>query len=249
MNYTVTADYEHLDEALNSYWQAYLDLKSEFEQFVPLPLSAFDKEREKAEANLVRLNPNLPKEELRRAAAEGIAANYSPKWQFFSSFANRIMTLYVTVALLSQALCEAEINAILAVGLYEAGQTEKFEKIERSSLLAKWVKHPKLICKGYELHESSGLYESLAHLIAQRNSWIHHKVELCVGNEVVVEGSSKALSTYQDHLYWIRRYFCLPYDLVNHIFGHTHQMIPSMMLYKRKPIPVADEHKPDIGKL
>lgn len=241
--YTATADYEHLDVALKSYWPAYLELKKEVDQFVPRSLSEFDEEREKTAARLMSLNPNMPSEEAHRKAADIISGNTSPEWQFFARFSSRIMTLYVTVALLSQALCEAEINAILAVGLYEAGKAEKFSKIERKNLLEKWEKFPKLICDEYELCKTSGLYESIEHLMAQRNSWMHHKIELSVEDQVVVPGSRQELPTYHDYLYWVRRYFCLPYDLAGHIFEQTHQMIPAMLIYKRNPIPVAEEHR------
>lgn len=244
--YTATADYEHLDVALKSYWPTYLELKNEVDQFAPLSLSEFDEEREKTAAKLMKLNPTMSSEEAHRKAANIISGNASPELQFFARFSARIMTLYVTVALLSQAVCEAEINAILAVGLYEAGNAEKFSKIERKNLLEKWEKYPKLICNEYELCKTSGLYESLAHLMAQRNSWMHHKIELSVDDQVVVTGSRQELPTYQDYLYWVRRYFCLPYDLAGHIFEQTEQMIPAMMIYKRNPIPVAEEHKSDI---
>lgn len=96
-----------------------------------------------------------------------IASNESPGMQFWKRFSDRLMTMQATITLLSQALCEAEINAILAVGLYEKGLADQFAKIEKSDIRTKWLEHPKKFCPSYELKKDAELYVTLDHLIEQ----------------------------------------------------------------------------------
>lgn len=49
--------------------------------------------------------------------------------------------------------------------------------------------------------------------------------------------------SYQEQMSWLKRYFSLPYDLAQHSFAQTQQMIAMMMFYDRAPILIAEAHK------
>lgn len=241
--FTATAEFENISVALKSLWEPFNQLREEIASFVPRTLSEYDDERKIRSANIKNLNPNSTDEEIQTSVERSIESSQRPDWQFFTKFHNRIMTMDVTVTLLAQALCEAEINAILAIGFHGIGLAEQFVKIQKSDIRTKWLEHPKNFCPKYELNKDSELYRTLDHLIEHRNSWMHHKIHLSVGEEKVIEGSKLQVGTYQEKMYWLSRYFSLPYDLASHAYSYTHQMMAVMMSFTRNPIPVADAHQ------
>jgi len=241
--YTATADFEQISVALKSFWKPFNELLNEMDSFVPRPLSDFDEERKRYSEHIGALNPHMSEDEISADAERLIESSKNAGWQFYGRFSDRIMTMYVTVTLLSQALCEAEINAILAIGLHEKGLANQFAKIERADIRKKWLEHPKLFCPTYELLKNSELYITLNHLIENRNAWMHHKIELSVGEEKILDGSLRERDTYQEKMRWLKRYFSLPYDLADHAHEYTHQAIAAMMFFTRNPIPIADAHK------
>jgi hypothetical protein len=240
--FTVTAEFEHLSVALKSFWDPFNELLTEMDSFVPRPLSDFDKERTRLFEGTKRLNPNLSDDEIRNSVEKRIESSESAEWQFYAKFSDRFMTMDVTVTLLSQALCEAEINAILAIGFHEGGIADQFAKIERGDIRKKWLEYPKKFCPKYELNKDSELYRTLDHLIEHRNAWMHHKIHLSVGNETIIEGSKLRQGAYQARIHWLKRYFSLPYDLAAHAHSHTRQGVAAMMFFTRSPILVADVH-------
>lgn len=241
--YSTTADYQCLDVALKSFWASFNELKNEMDSFVPRTLSDFDEERKIWFEESRKLNPNHSDDEIVARVERRIKSAADAQWQFFGKFSDRFMTMYVTVTLLSQALCEAEINAILAIGLHEKGEANKFSKIEKGDIRKKWLEFPKDIASTYELKKDSGLYVTLNHLIEERNAWMHHKIELSVGEEKVLSGSSRKNESYQEMTVWMQRYFSLPYDLAAHILPYTQSMVASMLIFTRNPIPISDAHK------
>jgi hypothetical protein len=241
--YTATAEHEHLSVALKSFWNPFNELLNEIDSFVPRPLSDFDAERKRWFENTKKLNPHMSDDEIRIDVERRIESSGGAEWQFYTKFSDRIMTMDVTITLLSQALCEAEINAILAVGLHQNGMADQFAKIERADLRKKWLEHPKKFCPKYELSRDSELYKTLDHLIEHRNAWMHHKTHLSVGNETIIEGSELQHVSYQVRINWLKRYFSLPYDLAVHAYSQSQLPIAVMMFYTRKPIPVVDAHK------
>lgn len=241
--YTATAEFENISVALKSFWKPFNELAEEMDSFVPRTLSEFDDERKRRSESTRKLNPNMSDEEIRIDVERKIESSESAEWQFFTRFHNRIMTMDVTVALLAQALCEAEINAILAIGFLENGLADQFVKIEKADIRKKWLEHPKKFCLKYELDKDSELYRTLDHLIAHRNSWMHHKIHLSVGEKNIIEGSRLQGGTYQERMYWLRRYFSLPYDLATHAHSYTQQAMTALMFFTRNPIPVADAHQ------
>lgn len=136
--YTTTADYEHINVALKSFWKPFNELAAGMESFVPRPLSDFDDKRRRLSENIQQLNPNMSKKEVIEYVEKQIASSESPQWQYVSLFSERFMTMYVTITLLSHALCEAEINTILATGLFENGTPELFAILQKADIKEKW---------------------------------------------------------------------------------------------------------------
>ena len=242
-SYTTTADYEHLDVALKSFWNPFNELLNEMDSFVPRPLSDFDDRRKRSSEHILKLNPNMSDEQVNELVEREIKASTTTERQFSARFSERFMTMYVTVTLLSQALCEAEINAILATGLYEHGLADRFAKIQMAGIKEKWLKSPKIFCPEYELKKDSALCETLNHLIEQRNTWMHHKIHLHAGEVKIIEGSKLQRSSYKEGASWMKRFFSLPYDLAAHAHAQTQQMHAAIIVFKRTPIPTADAHK------
>src|SRR5262249_16039051 len=116
-SYGHTADYLHIDEALKSRWRLFCALDEEIKSFVPRPVAGFAEEREAELARFRGLNPNHSEESLVALVNRQIAFRALPESQLFSAFEKRFMTEYVIVVALAHSLCEALINAILALGL------------------------------------------------------------------------------------------------------------------------------------
>ena len=236
-----TAHYTYIDAALRSRWPGFLELELEMDQFVPRPLSDFAERREAELERLRVLNPESPIERLAIGVDRGIAHAASYQWQFYARFDERHMSEYVTVVLLSHSLCEALINAALAIGLANAGSPELFSLVERADFKQKWISAPKSFYPAYKFPRGTALYESLVHLAKQRNSLVHHKIELKLNGTKVLDGSGFERKAYAEEMRWLRRFFSLPYDLAEFLHQQI-QTVPLMFLFERKPIERSPAH-------
>lgn len=244
--YTTSAHYEHIHVALQSFWEPFNDLLDEMSAFKPRPLSDFDGERQAIFESIRGLNPTMSDDEIWSHVENQVERSNSEYWQFQSQFSKRFMTMHVTITLLSHALCEAEINVSLAVGLFEKGLVNEFAKIERNGLRSKWLDGPKKYCSQYVLNKDSGLYKTLDQLCNQRNSWMHHKSELYTDTEKIVGGSELQMHSYQEDARWLKRFFSLPYDLAEHLHAYAPSGVVALMFFTRAPIAVAVEHQHSI---
>lgn len=237
-----SADYLHIDVALKSLWKPFNELVAEIDSFVPRPLSDYENDRQKQFEHLRRLNPTESDESLTKLIDDQITVWASERVQFGERFSDRIMTQYVTVALLSHALCEAAINAILAIGLVKHGSQELFSILERAEIKEKWRVGPKSFFPRYELNQSTALFVTLDHLTNRRNALVHLKSHLHIGGKKVLGGSKFERLTFQD-IQWMRRFFSLPYDLAAHA-GNQLKDPSIFVLWDSAPIAMAAEHKP-----
>ena len=235
MDYQASADYLHIDDALKSLWQPFNELVAEMDSFVPRPLSDY-------EENFRKCNPTSSDESLARIVNDQITLAASDRVQFVDQFSKRFMTQYVTVAFLSHALCEAAINAILAIGLVEHGSEELFTVIEKAKIKEKWRVGPKCFCPSYELQPGTALFETLNHLTKRRNALVHNKINLHIGGKKVLEGSNFERFSFPENIRWMRRFFSLPYDLTAHArIQMKEHFVP--ILANSSPIVMADAHK------
>lgn len=242
MNYEHTAEYEYINIALKARWQPFCALANEMETFVPRPISDFEDERDKQIAHYRQLNPTLSDESLTDFVDKQIAFTASEHVQFHNLFSDRFMAEYVMVTLLSHALCEAVINAILAIGLAHSNSEALFSLIERAEIKEKWCIAPKCLLESYELPRHTALFETLDRLTKQRNAFVHHKIQLHVNGKKIFEGSKLERQSFPDAVRWLKRYFSLPYDLANYARIKL-PGLPIMVLFESSPIKAAIVHR------
>jgi len=239
--YEHTAHYTYIDQALRAQWPAFRALEDEMAAFAPQPMEAFSARRNQEVERLRVLNPGTPVDELAAFVDKQIGYLASRDWQFHEKFDERHMTLYVTVTMLSHALTEALINAILAIGLAQAGSADLFSILEKAEVKQKWLFGPKSFAPSYSFPMGTGLHETLTSLCRQRNALVHHKIELTMGGAKVLRGSPFQRQGYDQEQRWLRRYFSLPYDLEQ----LPRKAIPGtsiLLLFNRKPIEMAPAH-------
>jgi len=214
-SFTHSATYTYLDQALRERWKSVRQLETEMDSFTPRPLEEYRPKRDAEVDRLQVLNPDAPRAELEQLVDQQIQFTASPQWQFHERFDARHMSEYVSVVMISQALSEALINAVLAIGMTGAGIADAFSIIERAEFREKWVVGPMTFSPKYQFPRGSGLHETLIVLTQQRNALMHHKIELTVGDQRVLEGSKFTRGAYDAERRWMRRFFSLPYDLAD----------------------------------
>ena len=236
-----SADFRYINAALHSRWQPFLQLEREEKGFIARPAEDFLPELERLEQHLRNLNPTASGESI-RALVEGQHKMQSdPRIQFVDMFSSRHMVEYVTLLMLGHALCEALANAILALGLNSADNSELFTILESASLENKWCVAPKAIRRDYSLPKDSAVYETLKSLISQRNTYVHSKIELYSDGKRVLEDSKPKRRDMVRGLDWMRRYFSLPYDLAAYTCKNI-GLSPIYLALDRGPIEPAIAH-------
>jgi hypothetical protein len=216
MNYEATADYLHLDAALKSLWTQFLKITEEMNAFVPRPLTDYEDERKSKLVHFQKLNPTHSVDSIEKFVNDLVSFNAQERVQFVNQFSDRFMGQYATVALISHALCEAVINAILAIGLAQSKSHELFSILEKVDVKEKWRIGPKTLRASYELKPSFALFETLSYLTKRRNALVHNKIHLRVSGKTVLEGSKFERLSFEENTRWMRRFFSLPYDLCDH---------------------------------
>ncbi len=236
-----SAHYSYLDEALRAQWPSHQSLVADMDSFIPKPKEDFAEARKAELERLQALNPTTPVEQLAVFVDQQFAFLSSDWWQFHNLFDKRHISTYITVVMLSHALCEALINAILAIGLAHSGSPELFTILERADFKQKWVVGPQAFAPKYRFPTGSALHETLNQLARVRNAIVHLKIDLEYGGTKVLEGSAFERKPYSEENKWLRRFFSLPYDLAE----FTRKAVvepPLMLLIGREPIEVAPEH-------
>jgi hypothetical protein len=243
---SISFDFVHLDHALKRQWPQFDSLRRDMAAFEPRPVAEFEKDREELLAHFQRLNPDSDTDSLAVLANNLIEQRAREDVQFSDRFSEPLMTVHVTVALLSHSLCEALINALIAVGLVQKDAQELFPIMERAEIKEKWRAAPKVFAPEYKLDSSSALFHTLRHLTKRRNVLVHHKVDLHVGEHRVLKGSDWEKLSFEELGSWTERYFALPYDLSEHALA-AQGVSAFPFLTSRAPIPrvrVHDERSP-----
>lgn len=236
-----SADYLYVDAALKTLWQPFQDLVVEMESFVPRPLSDYETERREQLDHFRRLNPHHSEETIAKWVDGQISFAATEGVQFSDCFSNRFMNQYVMVAFLSHALCEAAINAILAIGLVQTGAQGLFSILEKADIKEKWRVGPKAIFPNYELKPGTAIFETLDHLTKRRNALVHNKIHLHIGDKKVLEGSKFESLSFQENTRWMLRFFSLPYDLVAQVDSQLGNSAGHVLI-DRSPIVKAEVH-------
>ncbi len=238
-NFGFSSSYPFLDQALRSRWEIHRALELEMDSFVPRPASDYQPLRAAEVDRLRVLNPESPLQDLERL----VDGYFAPEeLQFCNQFDARHMSEYIIITVLAQALAEAMINTILAIGLANAGASELFSLLENAEFKQKWIVGPKAFCGDYSFPIGTAIHETLSILAKQRNSLVHNKVSLSVENDQVLKGSLFQRVGYIGERRWIKRFFSLPYDLMEFAADALPDLPLSGLLHKRSPILKASEH-------
>ena len=238
--FNVSAEYRYLDVALKSLWPAFVQIKEDWNTFSPRPISDYNNERNILFQYLRGIDPDRPDESIANWVDGQI--NMAATKQRSDQFSDPLMTQYVLITMLSHALCEAAINAILVWGLAQMNSQELFAGVEKKNIIDKWLE-PKILFpnSNYELPKGTALFGTLKYLTAQRNSLVHSKIQVNYGVEKDFK-RSKGHRPLIEKINWMHRFFSLPYDLSEHVRSQlsSHAIF---ILYDRGPIPRADVHK------
>lgn len=212
------------------------------DSFQPRPATDYHPRRAAEVERLRVLNPDGSLDDLEKFVDSQIAFFSSDVWQFHEAFEERHVSEYVIVTVLAQALSEALINTVLAIGLANAGSAELFEMLDKAEFKQKWIIGPKAFSTGYSFPTGSALHETLGRLAKQRNLLAHSKIDLNVGEDKIIGGKQFERLSRSDERRWIKRFFSLPYDLME----YANQALPGLpllgILHERSPIPRAPEH-------
>lgn len=233
--YELAGDVLHLDEALRVQWPSFLALEAEMTAFTPRTPEDFQAAREVELRRLATLNPTTSTEDLAQFLAERFAITARPEIQFATEFSGRLTAQLVTVVVLSHALSEALINAILAIGLANAESADLFELLDRSDFLLKWRHGPKSFHSSYRFPCGTALDETLRALNTNRNALAHPKITLKASGETLLPGKQFNRLSLQTELQWVRRYFSAPYDLANEVRRQIREPFIALLL-DRRPI-------------
>lgn len=215
-SYCHSADYKIIESALKARWVPFTNLCQEMKDFVPRALSDYANEREAELNRMIEINPNGDHENILNWVNSQIDYFAKPEVQFSFRFGGRLEIEYVTVILLAHALCEAAINAILAIGLGKREIEDIFSVLDRVDICEKWRVAPKVLVPTYELKRGEALFDTLSHLTKVRNSFVHYKISLDIGGKNILQGRPIKKQSFKDDVMWLERFFSLPFDLLEH---------------------------------
>jgi hypothetical protein len=214
---------------------------SEVAAFVPRSVEEFRPHRDAEVERMRLLNPDKTVQDLRAFVDGQLEFTTSHQWQFHERFERRHMTQFVTVVMLAHALSEALINAVLAIGLANAGAQELFSLLEKNEFRQKWLYGPQCFASSYKFPIGTALNETLIKLSRQRNALVHLKIELTVDGNKLLKGSDFERRRFDEDRVWLKRYFSLPYDLADFVRKSIKEP-RFMLLFERGPIEVATAH-------
>lgn len=234
-------EYHYIDIALKARWPVVSQLLADMASFQPRPAEDFEEERAEMLRRILELNPGSTVDSIAEIVDGQMHHRLDPAWQFHLRFMDRFMGEYVTVCMLSHALCEAAINAILAVGMASVRSHELFKLVERAEILDKWCVAPKALDPAYQLPRESAMFDTLRQLTKQRNALVHHKIEVSIDGKKFMEGSGFPHQSTQERIRWLLRFFSLPYDLAAYARVHLPQVV-QVILLDRRPIETAEQH-------
>lgn len=218
-----TAGYKHIQYALDAHEVSFAALEAEMDAFEPLARESFNDAWKDLWQQMRPLNPHLTDAQLKHYIDGQIDVRASRDVQIFNAFYARMAAESVSVTVLSHALLEAVINAVLALGLFHTHRAGLFRVLESSPLKSKWEFGPQSFMPSYGIDRSGALYEVLGAVCKQRNDIAHSKIALHDDQrQLVLEGSGRGrLGWSKGDRGMLRRFLTLPYalheNLVNQI--------------------------------
>lgn len=100
------------------------------------------------------------------------------QFSYIRKFYTPFMNHAIPIVILSSALAEALINAIVATGLIETNKSKFFAIFDRLDLREKWRLGPSLFDENLDLDFGSHHFENLKRLLQLRNAFVHSKIDI-----------------------------------------------------------------------
>ena len=186
-----TQQHWYLQIALQKHGELFAALDQEMSNFVPKKAEDFSALRDELWKTVRPINEHLTDEEFRKFVEGEVVIHLDPEIQFRQEFSERYMMATLPIIFLSHALLEATINAVLAIGLHQAGKIGDFAQLEKQEVKTKWADAPKEFLPEYVLIKGDILYGRLAKLTKMRNAWVHSKITLRIDNVKVEKGTTE----------------------------------------------------------
>ncbi|HDS1796126.1 hypothetical protein [Pseudomonas putida] len=206
-----------LEHVLKGLWPQFIALRDEISSDEARSTEEACGKYEDWRARLKCLNPDAPDLEIEKEAKKRSGIDKRPDERIFHRCSWRIMPLYTEVAILSAALCEAEINLALAWGLSMLDKEDVFQLIESKSTPDKWLHGPKAILPAYEMPKGCAEVETLRKVFSERNRLVHPKSSIRKAGQQMLGPKESPPVRLRDLIVWIERFFSLPFDLADYL--------------------------------
>jgi hypothetical protein len=216
---THTASYWFIEIALEAHAKSFSALEARMDAFEPLPMEAFHDEWQRMWDQMRPINKGMSDEDLKRFIDSQFALGKSKQMQYMNAFLKPFTAEMIAITVLSHALVETTINALLALGLENSQKEQLFHMLEKAEVKKKWIFGPQAFLPDYILPKSIALHESLSILCRRRNAYAHSKITLRDGSDqVLLPGSAPhSISINEDSRKLMHRFLTLPYDLHRHL--------------------------------
>jgi hypothetical protein len=175
-------------------------LSSEMDSFIGVSEAEKQELRQKLLTNYAPQNPHLKVADLEAFVDGQVEALTEARHAFMRKFSAPFMNLGVPIILLSSALAEALINALVATGLIMTGRSDLFSMFDRMEIREKWRLGPKLFTDAVKLDYGSHLFCRLKDLVELRNAFTHSKIDITSSDESVrIKGTTDRKIMLNDH--------------------------------------------------
>lgn len=213
-----SGEIQYLEAALDDQKARLVSLRSAMDSFKPLPMEAFAATRDSELARLKAINKPENWASVEEMNDRNFDFEASEQWQFYRRFEREFPSALVTCTLTAHALCEATINANLAIGLHFSGKAALFNTLENNKLEEKWSSAPLAFCDRYQFPRGGLMYSTLKELVAVRNSLTHQKIHLRDAEGITVTAPRRKIPIAMeanDRLK-LQRFLALPHALQAH---------------------------------
>jgi hypothetical protein len=217
-----SAPFNDIETALFERRDSFGKLLEDMDTFRPLSLTEFEESDVSLRQKIRASYPNSSIEEIQAH----VVAMAEPSFQFTVKFTEKFRSEYVQTVILSHALCEALINAILALGLAQNGSEAVFNVLERASVIDKWIVGPKCFDTSYDFPKGIELYALLKSLCKIRNDLVHSKITLHADGQKILDGTKLDALSFNDRKR-ATKFLDLPYDLL----AFASDNLPKMRLF------------------
>jgi hypothetical protein len=204
-----------LEHVLKGLWPQFVTLRDEITSDAARTTVEARGNYENWRTRLKGLNPEAHNLEIDKEAKRRSGIDKTPEERVSHRYFWRIMPLYTEVAILSAALCEAEINLALAWGLSMLDKEDVFQLIESKPTPEKWLHGPKVILPAYLMPSGCAEIETLRKVFSERNRLVHPKSTIQKSGQQTLGPKALPPPKLTDLLLWIGRYFSLPFDLAD----------------------------------